>query len=199
MPLNAGETLGPYRIVATVGAGGMGEVYRARDTRIDRTVAIKIVARSAAGWQNGDAVEQEARAVGALNHPHICALHDVGRHGDTPFLVMEYVEGETLAARIARGPLAAWEVIRHSIQIAEALDHAHRHGVVHRDLKPANIMLTTSGVKVLDFGLARLGTSQRRRSPMEHTPSSTPAGGIGQHTARQRALPCARAARRARR
>jgi Tol biopolymer transport system component len=173
MPLNAGATLGPYRIVATVGAGGMGEVYRARDTRIDRTVAIKIVARSAAGWQNGDALQQEARAVGALNHPHICALHDVGRENATSFLVMEYVEGETLAARIARGPLPPWEVIRHSIQIAEALDHAHRHGVVHRDLKPANIMLTSSGVKVLDFGLARLGATAPASLAMDHTPSSS--------------------------
>ena len=172
MPLNAGATLGPYRIVGTIGAGGMGEVYRARDTRIDRTVAIKIVARSTAGWQNGDALEQEARAVGALNHPHICALHDVGLENDTPFLVMEYVEGETLAARIDRGPLPPWEVIRHSIQIAEALDHAHRHGVVHRDLKPANIMLTASGVKVLDFGLARLGAPAAASLPMDHTPSS---------------------------
>ncbi|MEN3336559.1 MAG: eukaryotic-like serine/threonine-protein kinase [Acidobacteriota bacterium] len=171
MALNPGARLGPYQIVATVGAGGMGEVYRARDTRIERTVAIKVVAGSAARAFTDDSLEREARAVGALNHPHICALHDVGRENGIPFLVMEYVKGETLAARIARGPLPLWEVIRHAIQIAEALDHAHRHGVVHRDLKPANIMLTAAGVKVLDFGLATFGSVSAGALPIAHSPS----------------------------
>ncbi len=155
MPLIAGARLGPYEIIALVGAGGMGEVYRARDTRLDRSVAIKIV-RAATPPFGGSTLEQEARAVAALNHPHICALHDVGRDRDTAFLVMEYLSGTTLSAKLVDGPLPPRDVVRYSIQIAEALDHAHRNGIVHRDLKPSNIMLTKSGVKVLDFGLATL-------------------------------------------
>jgi len=155
MPLSAGDRLGPYEIVALVGSGGMGEVYRARDTRLDRSVAIKIVGAQVSPLDAGG-LEREARAVAALNHPHICALHDVGRDRDTAFLVMEYVAGQTLAARVAHGPIEFREVVRYGIQMAEALDHAHRNGVVHRDLKPSNVMLTKSGVKVLDFGLATL-------------------------------------------
>ena len=155
MPLSAGARLGPYEIIALVGSGGMGEVYRARDTRLDRSVAIKVVGAQHGSLDAGG-LEREARAVAALNHPHICALHDVGRERDTAFLVMEYVAGETLAAKLAHGPLEPREVVRCGIQMAEALDHAHRNGVVHRDFKPSNVMLTRSGVKVLDFGLATL-------------------------------------------
>jgi Tol biopolymer transport system component/predicted Ser/Thr protein kinase len=161
MPLTIGTRLGSYLIEALLGAGGMGEVYRARDTRLDRTVAIKVVGGRLQAFDG--TLEREARAVAALNHPHICALHDVGRENETPFLVMEYVDGETLAQRLTGGPLAVREVIRYAIQIAEALDHAHRHGVIHRDLKPSNIMLTKSGVKVLDFGLATI----RAAAPLE--------------------------------
>jgi Tol biopolymer transport system component len=163
MPLTPGTRLGSYVIEAPLGAGGMGEVYKARDTRLDRTVAIKVVGGGPATFDDHGTAEREARAVAALNHPHICALHDVGRDNGTTFLVMEYVAGETLAQRLARGELPVREVIRYAIQIAEALDHAHRHGVIHRDLKPANIMLTKSGVKVLDFGLATM----RAAAPLE--------------------------------
>jgi len=156
MALPVGTRLGPYEIVAPVGAGGMGEVYRARDTRLDRTVALKLVGGTLAAFDSDALLEAEGRAVASLNHPHICALHDVGRDDGTRFLVMEYVAGETLARRLARGPLPVRDVLRFSIQIAEALDHAHSNGIIHRDLKPSNIMLTGSGVKVLDFGLAVL-------------------------------------------
>jgi len=161
--------LGPYEIAASIGRGGMGEVYCARDTRLDRTVAIKVVGRAPATLDAAASLEREARAVAALNHPHVCALYDVGQEADLAFLVMEYVHGETLAARLARGPLPVREVIRYAIQIGEALDHAHRHGVVHRDLKPANVMLTDRGAKVLDFGLATLRSSPIE-IPLERTP-----------------------------
>jgi eukaryotic-like serine/threonine-protein kinase len=139
-------------------------VYRARDTRLDRTVALKILAGTISTIDDRITLEREGRAVAALNHPHICALHDISRERETPFLVMEYVQGETLAARVARGPLPPRDTIRYAIQIGEALDHAHRQGIVHRDLKPANIMLTRTGAarqssphaKLLDVGLAKL-------------------------------------------
>src|SRR5258705_6326206 len=156
MPLAAGARLGAYVIEAPLGAGGMGEVFRALDTRLNRTVAIKVMGGRPAAFDVDGTLEREARAVAALNYPHICALHDVGRDNGTSFLVMEYAAGETLAQRLTRGPLPVRDVIRYSIQIAEALDHAHRRGGVHRDLKPANIMLTNAGVKGLDFGLATL-------------------------------------------
>jgi eukaryotic-like serine/threonine-protein kinase len=170
MPLSPGAKLGPYEITAPVGQGGMGEVYRARDTRIDRTVALKILGGTLSSADHRASLEREARFIASLNHPHICALHDVSREKETPFLVMEFVQGETLAARLARGPLPPREAVRYSIQIGEALDHAHRHGVVHRDLKPANIMLTKSGVKVLDFGLATLRTAASITMPLDRTP-----------------------------
>ena len=171
MTLTAGETLGPYEIVDTLGAGGMGTVYRAQDTRLHRPVAIKVVSGGLPAGRDGDALEREARAVAALNHPHICALHDLRREKDISFLVMEYVDGETLADRIARGTLPLRAVVHYSIQIAEALDHAHRHGVLHRDLKPANIMLTRAGVKVLDFGLATLQSGSPVQIPLDQTPT----------------------------
>lgn len=145
--------LGPYEIIAVLGTGGMGEVYEARDTRLERTVAIKI-----SGVRFTERFEREARAISSLNHPHICALYDIGREDSTDFLVMEYLEGETLEARLRRGPLPIEEALRIAIQIASALDAAHRKGVIHRDLKPGNVMLTRSGAKLLDFGLAKMGS-----------------------------------------
>src|SRR6266851_7469168 len=156
MQLSPGTRLGPYEIVSAVGAGGMGEVYRARDTRLDRTVAIKVLPQHLADTPEArQRFEREARAVSALNHPHICTLHDVGSQDGTEFLVMEYLEGETLAARLEKGPLPLEQVLKLGIEIADALDKAHRQGIIHRDLKPDNIMLTKSGAKLLDFGLAK--------------------------------------------
>jgi Tol biopolymer transport system component len=156
MALTSGTRLGPYEILAPLGAGGMGEVYRARDTRLDRTVAIKILpSHLSERPESRQRFELEAKAISSLNHPHICVLHDVGHQDGTHFLVMEYLEGETLGTRLERGPLPLDQVLRYGIEIADALDKAHRHGVVHRDLKPGNIMLTASGAKLLDFGLAK--------------------------------------------
>ena len=156
MGLAAGDRLGPYEIVAPLGAGGMGEVYRAKDTRLGRDVAVKVLPQHLSPNSEVRArFEREAKTVSSLNHPHICTLHDVGREGDTDYLVMELIEGETLAQRLAKGPLPLAEVLRLGAQIADALDRAHRAGVVHRDLKPGNVMLTRSGAKLLDFGLAR--------------------------------------------
>jgi serine/threonine protein kinase len=156
MGLPTGTRLGPYEIGTPLGAGGMGEVYRARDTRLDRTVAIKVLPQHLADTPEArQCFEREARAVSALNHPHICTLHDVGSQDGTEFLVMEYLEGETLAARLEKGPLPLAQVLQYGIQIADALDKAHRSSIVHRDLKPGNIMLTKSGAKLLDFGLAK--------------------------------------------
>lgn len=157
MGLESGTRLGPYEIVAAIGAGGMGEVYRARDPRLGRDVAIKVLPPDvAADPERRERFEREARAVAALNHPHICTLHDVGHQDGVDFLVMEYVEGETLAARLTKGRLPLDQTLKHAIEIAVALDAAHRHGIVHRDLKPANVMITKGGVKLLDFGLAKL-------------------------------------------
>src|SRR5512138_2878241 len=156
MSLTAGTRLGPYEIVAPLDSGGMGEVYRARDTRLNRPVAIKVVATELANdAQLRERFEREARAIAALNHPNICTLHDVGHEGDIDFLVMELLEGETLASRLERGALPLDRALDYAAQIANALDKAHRAGIVHRDLKPGNIMLTKSGVKLLDFGLAK--------------------------------------------
>ena len=156
MTLPGGTRLGPYEVLSPLGAGGMGEVYRARDTRLGRTVAIKILSQAlAASPESRQRFEREARTISQLSHPHICALYDVGHDGDVEYLVMEYLEGMTLADRLARGPLPAEETLRYGVEIAEALAKAHRQGVIHRDLKPGNVMLTASGVKLLDFGLAR--------------------------------------------
>jgi len=156
MSLAAGTRLGPYEVVASVGAGGMGEVYRAKDTRLERTVAIKVLPEGVSSTpEQRQRFEREARTISQLSHPHICAVYDVGREGDTEYLVMEYLEGEVLSDRLLQGALPFEQVLRYGIQIADALDRAHRHGIVHRDLKPANIMLTRSGVKLLDFGLAK--------------------------------------------
>jgi eukaryotic-like serine/threonine-protein kinase len=156
MRLAPGTRLGPYEIVAPLGAGGMGEVYRARDTRLDRTVALKILPQeSTASPEAAARFEREARAISRFSHRHICQLHDVGNENGTAFLVMELVDGETLADRLAKGPLAFVDVRRYAIEIADALDAAHRAGIVHRDLKPGNVMLPKSGLKLLDFGLAK--------------------------------------------
>jgi WD40 repeat protein len=156
MALTSGTKLGPYEIQSPLGAGGMGEVYRARDTRLDRTVAVKILPPHLSS--NLDArqrFEREARAISSLNHPNICTLHDVGHQNGTDFLVMEYLEGETLADRLTKGPLPPEQVLKYGIEICEGLEKAHKNGVIHRDLKPGNIMLTKSGAKLMDFGLAK--------------------------------------------
>ena len=154
MKVTAGSHLGPYDILSLLGAGGFGEVYKARDPRLDRTVAIKIL--PSADPELKARFEREAKAIAALTHPHICTLYDVGHQDGTDYLVMEYLEGETLDKKIARGPIKIDEALRIAIEIAEALEVAHRAGITHRDLKPANIMLTKGGVKLLDFGLAKL-------------------------------------------
>jgi len=165
--LTTGARLGPYHVLELLGVGGMGEVYKAQDVRLDRTVAIKVLSREFAGDRNRrERFEREARAVAALNHPNICDLHDVGEAPDPeapdshaasiPFLVMEYLEGQTLADRLVRGALPLHEGLRYAIELASALDHAHRQGLVHRDLKPGNVMLTGEAAKLLDFGLSKL-------------------------------------------
>src|SRR5499433_748853 len=156
MTLTSGTMLGPYEITAPLGAGGMGEVYRARDTRLDRIVAIKILPKEmSAVPMRKQRFEREAKTISSLNHPNICTLHDIGSQDGVDYLVMECVEGETLAKRLEKGPLPFEQVPKYGAQIADALDKAHRAGIVHRDLKPENIMLTPSGAKLLDFGLAK--------------------------------------------
>jgi Tol biopolymer transport system component len=157
MPLQPGVQLGPYKILAQAGAGGMGEVYKAADTRLNRTVAIKVLPEHFSDdAEMKQRFDREAQTIASLNHPNICTLYDVGRQDGAEFLVMEYLEGETLAARITRGPLPLDEALRVAVGIADALDKAHGKGVTHRDLKPGNVMLTATGAKLLDFGLAKL-------------------------------------------
>jgi serine/threonine-protein kinase len=170
MALVAGSILGPYRIEALLGAGGMGEVYRARDTRLNRTVAIKILATRLTDTPHfRKRFEREARVIAALEHPHICPLYDVGDDGGTRFLVMQHLQGETLASLLQRGALPIERAVDYGIQIAEGLQAAHRAGVVHRDLKPANVMITKTGVKLLDFGLAQTGVSDLSVNAMTRT------------------------------
>jgi serine/threonine protein kinase len=157
MPLSTGAKLGPYEILSKIGAGGMGEVYRARDTRLERTVAIKVLpSEFSRRAEFRKRLEREARTLSSLVHPHICSLYDVGQQDGADFLVMEYLEGETLGQRLLKGALPARQVLQYGIEIADALERAHRHGIIHRDLKPGNIMLTKDGAKLLDFGLARV-------------------------------------------
>ncbi|MDE3260797.1 MAG: serine/threonine-protein kinase [Acidobacteriota bacterium] len=160
--LVAGDRLGPYEVAGVLGVGGMGEVYRATDTRLDRTVAVKVLtAHLADSPEQRERFEREARAIAALNHPNICALYDLGRErppsagSPMDFLVMEHLDGETVAQRLQNGPLPVADALRIAVEIAEALDAAHRQGIVHRDLKPSNVMLTETGVRLLDFGLAK--------------------------------------------
>jgi eukaryotic-like serine/threonine-protein kinase len=180
--LVSGSRLGPYEIVAPLGTGGMGEVYKARDTRLDRTVAIKILPEAlAADPQFRERFDREARTISHLDHPHICALHDVGEQDGTSFLVMQYLEGETLEARLKKGALPLDQALQYAIQIADALATAHQAGIVHRDLKPGNIMLTKGGAKLLDFGLAKTGapvTGGVGVSMLPTTPPITQPGSI---------------------
>ena len=156
MTLTAGAKLGPYEIQSELGAGGMGEVYRARDTRLDRQVAIKILAMHlSSSPELKQRLEREARAISSLNHPHICHLYDIGSQDGTDYLVMELLEGETVGERLRKGSMPLNEVLKVGAEVADALAVAHRAGIVHRDLKPANIMLTKSGAKLMDFGLAK--------------------------------------------
>jgi Tol biopolymer transport system component len=160
MALTSGTKLGPYEIQSPLGAGGMGEVYRARDTRLDRTVAVKILpAHLSDNPEAKQRFDREARAISSLNHPHICTLYDVGHQDGIDYLVMEFLEGETLADRLAKGPLLPEQVLKYGIEICEGLEKAHKTGVTHRDLKPGNIMLTKAGAKLMDFGLAKAATT----------------------------------------
>src|SRR5258707_1603289 len=156
MALTSGTKLGPYEIQSPLGAGGMGEVYRARDTRLERTVAIKVLpAHLSSSPDLRQRLEREAKAVSKLSHPHICTLHDIGHQDGVDFLVMELHDGETLEHRLTKGPLSPQQTLRIAAQIADALAKAHKTGITHRDLKPSNIMLTKSGAKLMDFGLAK--------------------------------------------
>jgi serine/threonine protein kinase/Tol biopolymer transport system component len=167
MTIASGTKLGPYEILSAIGAGGMGEVYKARDTRLDRIVAVKVLPTHLADRPElRERFEREARTIASLNHPHICTLHDIGQQDGVDYLVMEYLEGETLAQRLLKGSLSIDLVLQYAIEISDALDKAHRKGVTHRDLKPGNIMITKSGTKLLDFGLAKL--------KQEATPANVP-------------------------
>ncbi|MFZ0815079.1 MAG: protein kinase [Candidatus Sulfotelmatobacter sp.] len=173
MALTAGTKLGPYEILAPLGAGGMGEVYRAKDTRLDRTVAIKVLpAHLSSDPELKQRMEREAKAISALQHPNICTLYDIGTQDGTNFLVMEYLEGQTLAERLAKGPLPIEQVLKIGTEIAQALEKAHQHGIIHRDLKPANIMLTKAGAKLMDFGLAKPKISIASKAVEAFTPST---------------------------
>src|SRR6202140_4487173 len=172
MPIQLGRRLGPYEILSGIGAGGMGEVYKARDTRLDRTVAIKVLPTHLADRAElRERFEREAKTLASLNHPHICTLYDTGHQDDVDFLVMEYIEGETLAQRLQKGSLSIQQVLQYAIEIADALDKAHRKGITHRDLKPGNIMLTKSGTKLLDFGLAKLKQDATTATPDSQLPT----------------------------
>ncbi len=175
MTLSPGTRLGPYEIQSALGAGGMGEVYKARDTRLDRTVAIKILPASlATDPQFRDRFDREARTISQLDHPHICTLYDVGELDGTSFLVMQYLEGETLESRLKKGALRVDQALQFAIQIADALDKAHRAGIVHRDVKPGNIMLTKAGATLLDFGLAKTGASVVSDAGLSMLPTAPP-------------------------
>ena len=172
MALTSGTKLGPYEIVSQLGVGGMGEVYRAKDTRLERMVAVKVLpAHLSASADSRQRFEREAKTISQLSHPHICALHDVGREGETEYLVMELLEGETLSERLARGPLPLEQTLRYGQEMADALDKAHRQGIVHRDLKPANVMLTKTGVKLLDFGLAKAMAPEAAKGSLTSLPT----------------------------
>jgi eukaryotic-like serine/threonine-protein kinase len=172
--LSVGSKLGPYEIVGALGAGGMGEVYRARDSRLGRDVAIKVLNPELVKSPEIKArFEREARAISALQHPHICVLHDIGSESGTEYLVMEYLEGETLAARLSKGQLPFEQLLKIGIEIADALEKAHRAGIVHRDLKPGNIMLTKAGAKLLDFGLAKPVSQAAAARQSGSTPSAS--------------------------
>jgi serine/threonine protein kinase len=179
MELSAGARLGPYEIISLLGAGGMGEVYKARDMRLDRTVAVKVLsARLSENQDFRTRFEREARTISSLSHPHICALYDIGHSDGVDFLIMEYLEGELLADKIARGPLPMEQSLTYGIQIAGALDKAHRKNIVHRDLKPGNIMITPSGAKLLDFGLAKFQPTDQQSTLSQLASAPTKSYGI---------------------
>src|SRR5271155_360878 len=170
--LASGTKLGPYEIQSPLGAGGMGEVYRARDTRLDRTVAVKILpSHLSDNIEARQRFDREARSISSLNHPNICTLHDIGHQDGIDFLVMEYLEGETLADRLRKGPLSTELVLKYGIEICEGLERAHKNGVIHRDLKPGNIMLTKTGAKLMDFGLAKAAPGPAPASSLTMTTS----------------------------
>jgi Tol biopolymer transport system component len=181
MPLEPGTMLGPYRIEEPVGAGGMGEVYRALDTRLDRTVAIKVLSSHLSSRPDLQSrFEREAKTISSLQHPNVCSLFDVGRENGVDFLVMEYLEGQSLAERLLQGPIPIDELLRIAVQITDALDAAHRRGIIHRDLKPGNVMLAKSGVKLLDFGLAKV--AEMAGPPPGTLVSGTMPGGLTRPT-----------------
>ncbi|MGB7928700.1 MAG: serine/threonine-protein kinase, partial [Terriglobales bacterium] len=173
MALTSGTKLGPYEILSPLGAGGMGEVYRAKDTRLDRTVAIKVLpTHLSSDPELKQRMEREAKAISALQHANVCTLFDIGSQDGTDYLVMEYLEGQTLAERLAKGALPIDQVLKIATEIAQALEKAHQQGIIHRDLKPANIMLTKAGAKLMDFGLAKPELSIASRAIGPLTPST---------------------------
>src|ERR1043166_4018901 len=172
MTLAAGTRLGPYEVLSPLGAGGMGEVYKAKDTRLGREVAVKVLPAHLTDDPDVKArFEREAHAISQLTHPHICTLYDVGNSAGVEYLVMELLEGQTLAERLEKGPVSTDSVLKLGGQIADALDRAHRAGIVHRDLKPGNVMLTKSGVKLLDFGLAKVAASREVEAGLSSLPT----------------------------
>jgi len=173
MALISGTKLGPYEIQSLLGVGGMGEVYRAKDTRLDRIVAIKVLpSHLSSDPELKQRMEREAKAISSLQHANICTLYDIGAQDGTDFLVMEYLEGQTLAERLAKGPLPLDQVLKIGTEIAQALEKAHQQGIIHRDLKPANIMLTKAGAKLMDFGLAKPEMSIASKAVGPFTPST---------------------------
>ena len=177
MALTQGTKLGPYEIQSPLGAGGMGEVYRARDTRLERIVAVKILpSHLSEDPEAKQRFDREARTISSLNHPNICTLHDVGHQDGVDYLVMECLEGQTLADRLRKGPLPIEQVLRYAIDICEGLEKAHRCGVIHRDLKPGNIMLTKVGAKLMDFGLAKASVANAAAASNLTMTTSTPPG-----------------------
>jgi serine/threonine protein kinase len=198
MSLAAGSKLGPYEILSPLGAGGMGEVFRARDTRLGRDVAIKIFPERFSGRPElRERFEREARTISALNHARICTIYDVGHQDDVQYLVMEFLEGETLAERIQKGPLPLREIVRIGMEICEALDAAHRAWIIHRDLKPANVMLTANGAKLMDFGLAKASAAAFRGGNRQWTEPAFTAY-VGRAGRRHDSIHVAGAARRQR-
>ena len=177
MPLQPGTSLGPYQIQAPLGAGGMGEVYKATDTRLDRTVAIKVLPEHVASDPDTkQRFEREARAVAALNHPHICTLHDIGSQDGVDFLVMEHLDGQTLRDRLAERPFTVTEAVQHGLTLLATLEAVHRQHLVHRDLKPANVFLTPNGLKLLDFGLAVTRRAEADATALDLTQPGTVLG-----------------------